>query len=73
MTSMLYFRQKILQVQFLNKHLLQGVISRLHCPLVNGNRISLKLTDGATVTYDLYHAIEEHPSGDDHDDHDDSF
>jgi len=43
--------------------IIQGVISRLHCPLVNGNRISLKLTDGATVTYDLYHAIEEHPSG----------
>ena len=29
----------------------QGVISRLHCPLVNGHRVSLKLTDGATVTY----------------------
>ena len=43
----------------------QGVISRLHCPLVNGHRVSLKLTDGATVTYDLYHAIEAHPgSGD---------
>jgi len=39
----------------------KGVISRLHCPLVNGHRVSLKLTDGATVTYDLYHAIEEHP------------
>ena len=39
----------------------QGVISRLHCPLVNGHRVSLKLTDGATVTYDLYHAIEAHP------------
>merc|ERR1711970_1515395 len=41
--------------------IIQGVISRLHCPLVNGHRVSLKLTDGATVTYDLYHAIEEHP------------
>ena len=40
---------------------LQGVISRLHCPLVNGHRVSLKLTDGALVTYDLYHAIESHP------------
>jgi len=40
--------------------IIQGVISRLHCPLVNGHRVSLKLTDGATVTYDLYHAIEEH-------------
>jgi len=42
-------------------YITQGVISRLHCPLVNGHRVSLKLTDGATVTYDLYHAIEEHP------------
>merc|ERR1719427_1898400 len=42
----------------------QGVISRLHCPLVNGHRVSLKLTDGATVTYDLYHAIEAHPDAD---------
>lgn len=41
--------------------IIQGVISRLHCPLVNGHRVSLKLTDGATVTYDLYHAIEAHP------------
>lgn len=41
--------------------IIQGVISRLHCPLVNGHRVSLKLTDGATVTYDLYHAIEQHP------------
>ena len=40
---------------------MQGVISRLHCPLVNGHRVSLKLTDGALVTYDLYHAIESHP------------
>ena len=38
------------------------MISRLHCPLVNGHRVSLKLTDGATVTYDLYHAIEDHPN-----------
>ena len=43
----------------------QGVISRLHCPLVNGHRVSLKLTDGATVTYDLYHAIEAHPGNGD--------
>merc|ERR1711915_586398 len=41
--------------------IIQGVISRLHCPLVNGHRVSLRLTDGATVTYDLYHAIEPHP------------
>lgn len=41
--------------------IIQGVISRLHCPLVNGHRVSLRLTDGATVTYDLYHAIESHP------------
>jgi len=41
--------------------IIQGVISRLHCPLVNGHRVSLRLTDGATVTYDLYHAIEAHP------------
>merc|ERR1712123_394580 len=30
--------------------IIQGVISRLHCPLVNGHRVSLRLTDGATVT-----------------------
>ena len=35
------------------------MISRLNCPLVNGKRISLRLTDGATVTYDLYHAINQ--------------
>ena len=46
---------------------MQGVISRLHCPLVNGHRVSLKLTDGATVTYDLYHAIEAHPNSDEGD------
>jgi len=45
--------------------IIQGVISRLHCPLVNGHRVSLKLTDGATVTYDLYHAIEAHPEDND--------
>eukprot|EP00092_Neocalanus_flemingeri_P057755 GFUD01068719.1.p1 GENE.GFUD01068719.1~~GFUD01068719.1.p1 ORF type:complete len:487 (+),score=104.25 GFUD01068719.1:100-1560(+) len=39
--------------------IVQSVISRLHCPLVNGHRISMKLTDGATVTYDLYHAINQ--------------
>merc|ERR1711936_969062 len=44
--------------------IIQGVISRLHCPLVNGHRVSLRLTDGATVTYDLYHAIEPHPATD---------
>jgi len=44
--------------------IIQGVISRLHCPLVNGHRVSLRLTDGATVTYDLYHAIEAHPQSD---------
>ena len=55
----------ILPYFFLSTLFLQGVISRLHCPLVNGHRVSLKLTDGATVTYDLYHAIEAHPgSGD---------
>merc|ERR1711953_1221646 len=36
--------------------IIQGVISRLHCPLVNGHRVSLRLTDGATVTYDVYNA-----------------
>merc|ERR1719427_1726941 len=44
--------------------IIQGVISRLHCPLVNGHRVSLRLTDGATVTYDLSHAIEPHPATD---------
>jgi len=37
--------------------IVQSVISRLHCPLVNGQRIKMKLTDGATVTYDLYHSM----------------
>jgi len=39
--------------------IVQSVISRLHCPLVNGQRISMKLTDGATVSYDLYHPINQ--------------
>jgi len=39
--------------------IVQSVISRLHCPLVNGQRISMKLTDGATVSYDLYHPISQ--------------
>lgn len=45
--------------------IIQGVISRLHCPLVNGHRIYLKLTDGATVSYDLYQSVKQHPEGGD--------
>jgi len=41
--------------------IIQGVISRLNCPLVNGRRVPIKLTDGATVTYDVYHPVEKHP------------
>merc|ERR1719431_2019652 len=41
--------------------IIMGVVSRLHCPLVKGHRVCLKLTDGATVTYDLYHPMEQHP------------
>jgi len=40
-----------------------GFISRLHCPLVDGRRQSFKAPDGATVTYDIYQPIEEHPGG----------
>eukprot|EP00088_Acartia_fossae_P046042 TRINITY_DN4965_c1_g1_i13.p1 TRINITY_DN4965_c1_g1~~TRINITY_DN4965_c1_g1_i13.p1 ORF type:complete len:526 (-),score=152.58 TRINITY_DN4965_c1_g1_i13:280-1857(-) len=45
--------------------IVQGVISRLNCPLVNGYRVYLKLTDGATLSYDLYQKQEEHPEGGD--------
>ena len=38
--------------------IIQGAISRLHCPLVNGRRHFMKAPDGATVTYDYYHPIE---------------
>ena len=34
--------------------ILQGVISRLSCPLVDGRRHVIKMNDGATVSYDLY-------------------
>lgn len=34
--------------------ILQGVISRLSCPLVDGRRHFIKVSDGATVSYDLY-------------------
>jgi len=43
----------------------QSVISRLHCPLVNGRRYFIRATDGATVTYDFYQPIERHSSNDD--------
>jgi len=32
----------------------QGIISRVSCPLVDGRRHFIKVSDGATVTYDLY-------------------
>jgi len=41
--------------------IIQGVISRLNCPLVNGKRVVLKLTDGATLTYDVYPPIDLEP------------
>jgi len=40
--------------------IIQGFISRLYCPLVNGRRQSFKAADGATVTYDIYQPIEQH-------------
>ena len=43
--------------------IIQGLISRLHCPLVDGRRQSFKTPDGATVTYDVYQPIESHPAG----------
>ena len=43
--------------------ILQGFISRLYCPLVNGRRQSFKASDGATVTYDIYQPIEKHSTG----------
>jgi len=43
--------------------IVQSVISRFHCPMVQGSRIFLKLTDGATVSYDLYQPLEPHPEG----------
>jgi abhydrolase domain-containing protein 2 len=45
--------------------IVQGVISRLACPLVNGYRVYLKLTDGATLSYDLYQKQDDHPEGGD--------
>jgi len=37
--------------------ILQGVISRLSCPLVDGRRHFIKAADGATVSYDLYQSM----------------
>ena len=37
--------------------ILQGVISRLSCPLVDGRRHFTKAADGATVSYDLYQSM----------------
>jgi len=38
----------------------QGLFGRLHSPLVNGKRFVVQQPDGATLTYDLYQAIEKH-------------
>ena len=38
---------------------MQGVISRLSCPLVDGRRCFIKLADGALVSYDLYQPIDQ--------------
>ena len=40
--------------------IIPGLLSRLYCPLVNGKRHCFTQKDGATVTYDLYHPIEQH-------------
>jgi len=45
--------------------ILQGVISRLSCPLVDGRRHFIKLDDGALVTYDLYQPMTKNTSNDD--------
>lgn len=44
--------------------IIQGAISRISCPLVNGRRLFFRQADGATVTYDLYQPVERHPLGD---------
>ena len=43
--------------------IIQGVLSRIYCPLVDGKRYFFIQSDGATVTYDLYHPIEPHSQG----------
>lgn len=40
--------------------IIQGVLSRISCPLVNGRRYFFIQSDHATVTYDLYQPIEKH-------------
>jgi len=47
--------------------IVQGVISRFQCPIVSGRRIFLKLTDGATLSYDLYQSRESHPEAEEAD------
>ena len=42
--------------------IIQGVLSRIYCPLVNGKRYFFIQPDGTTVTYDLYQPIEQHTS-----------
>ena len=45
--------------------IIQGVLSRIHCPLVNGKRFFfIHPKDGTTVTYDLYQPLEKHKVGD---------
>eukprot|EP00095_Tigriopus_kingsejongensis_P001679 maker-scaffold1518_size37722-snap-gene-0.14 protein:Tk01679 transcript:maker-scaffold1518_size37722-snap-gene-0.14-mRNA-1 annotation:"unknown" len=40
--------------------IIQGVLSRMSCPLVNGQRYFFITPDHATVTYDLYQPLEKH-------------
>eukprot|EP00096_Caligus_rogercresseyi_P008162 TRINITY_DN2655_c3_g1_i1.p1 TRINITY_DN2655_c3_g1~~TRINITY_DN2655_c3_g1_i1.p1 ORF type:complete len:451 (-),score=123.33 TRINITY_DN2655_c3_g1_i1:241-1593(-) len=40
--------------------IIQGVLSRIHCPFLNGKRYFFKHSDGTTVTYDLYPAAGQH-------------
>ncbi|XP_040565520.1 abhydrolase domain-containing protein 2 [Lepeophtheirus salmonis] len=40
--------------------IIQGVLSQIHCPFLNGKRYYFKHIDGTTVTYDLYPAAGQH-------------
>ncbi len=41
--------------------IVQGILDHVHSPLVNGKRFFfVQPKDGSTVTYDLYHPIEQH-------------
>jgi abhydrolase domain-containing protein 2 len=42
-----------------------GVISFFRSPLLNGKRFAFKVSDGATVTYDLYQPLDKQQNNDD--------